>query len=130
MVNKRCRDQRLASMNVDLRSKQPNLPKNLPWISINQSTEKLSQGTCLTIKLGGFLKANQNSYLKVAQRLGIRELFIYLYAEEKVKKLFTPAPFVSFRSGYSLRSHLVCAKVYRLIREKGSSFCGKSRCET
>ena len=44
--------------------------------------------------------------------------------------MFTPAPLVSFRSGYSLRSHLVRAKVYLLIRKKGSSCCGKSRCET
>ena len=42
----------------------------------------------------------------------------------------TPAPFVSFRSGYSLKSHLVHAKVYPLIRKRGSSCCGKSRCET
>ena len=45
----------------------------------------------------------------------IRKLFIYLYAEEQVKKMFASAPFVLFRSGYSLRSHLVCAKVYPLI---------------
>ena len=44
--------------------------------------------------------------------------------------MFTPGPFASFRSGYSLRSHLVRAEVYPLIREKGSSCCGKSRCET
>ena len=37
--------------------------------------------------------------------------FTFLYAEEKVKRVFTPAPFVSFRSGYSLRNHLVRAKV-------------------
>ena len=42
----------------------------------------------------------------------IRKLFIYLYAEEQVKKVFTPAPFVSFRSIYNLRSNLVRAKVY------------------
>ena len=60
----------------------------------------------------------------------IRKLFIYLYAEEQAKKVFTPAPFVSFRSVYSLRNHLVRAKVYPLIREKRSSCCGKSRCET
>ena len=59
-----------------------------------------------------------------------RKLFIYLYAGEQVKKVFTPAPFVLFRSSYSLRSHLVHAKVYPLIREKGSSCCGKSTCET
>ena len=45
----------------------------------------------------------------------IRKLFIYLYAEEQVKKVFIPAPFVSFRSGYSLRSHSVPTKVYLLI---------------
>ena len=59
----------------------------------------------------------------------IRKLFIYLYVEEQVTKVFTPAPFVSFRSSYSLRSHLVCAKVYPLIIEKGSLCCGKIRCE-
>ena len=60
----------------------------------------------------------------------IRKLFIYLYAKEQVKKVFTPTPFVSFRSDQvSLRSYLVRAKVYPLIREKGYSYCGKSRCE-
>ena len=45
----------------------------------------------------------------------IRKLFIYLYAEEQVKKVFASAPLVLTRSGYSLRSHLVCTKVYPLI---------------
>ena len=54
----------------------------------------------------------------------------YLYAEEEVKQVFTPAPFVPIQSGFSLRKHLVRAKVYPLLREKGSSCCGKSRCET
>ena len=58
-----------------------------------------------------------------------RKLFIYLYVEEQVTKVFTPAPFVSFRSSYSLRSHLVRAKVLPLIRGKRSSCCGKSSCE-
>ena len=51
----------------------------------------------------------------------IRKIFIYLYVEEQVKKVFTTVSFVLFRSGYSLRSHLVRAKVFPLIREKGSS---------
>ena len=54
-----------------------------------------------------------------------------MYAQEKVKRVFTPAPFVSFRSFYSLRNHLVRDKVYfPLISEKGTFRCGKSRCET
>ena len=48
----------------------------------------------------------------------IRKYFTYLYAEVKFKRVFTPAPFVSFRSGYSLRNYHVRAKVYPLITEK------------
>ena len=48
----------------------------------------------------------------------MRKYFTFLYAEEKVKRVFTPAPFVSFPSGYSLRNHLVRAKVYPLFRKK------------
>ena len=58
----------------------------------------------------------------------IRKNFFYLSAEQQVKQVFTPAAFVSFGSG--LRNHLVRAKVYPLLREKKSSCCGKSRCET
>ena len=60
----------------------------------------------------------------------IRQYFTFLYAEEKVKRVSTLAPYVSFRSGYSLRDHLVRAKMFPLIREKGTFCCGKSRCET
>ena len=56
--------------------------------------------------------------------------FVFLFPEEEVKRVFMPAPFISFRSGYSLRNHLVRSKVYPLIREKGTYCCGKSRCET
>ena len=38
-----------------------------------------------------------------------RKYFTFLYAEEKIKRVFTPALFVSFCSGYSLRNHLVRA---------------------
>ena len=37
---------------------------------------------------------------------------------------------VSFRTGFSLRKHLVRAKVYPLLRECESSGCNKSRCQT
>ena len=60
----------------------------------------------------------------------IRKHFTFLYAEEQFKSVFTPAPFVSFRLGYSLKNHLVRSKVYPLVREKGTFWCGKSRCET
>ena len=44
--------------------------------------------------------------------------------------MIIPALFVSLRSSYSSRNHLVCAKFHPLIRKKGSSCCWKSRCET
>ena len=44
----------------------------------------------------------------------IRKYFTFVYSEEKVKRGFTPASFVSFRFGYNLRNHLVRAKVYLL----------------
>ena len=56
----------------------------------------------------------------------IRKYFTFLYADKKVRRDFTPAPSVSFRSGYSLRHHLVRAKVYPLIREKGTFCYGKN----
>ena len=49
--------------------------------------------------------------------------------EEQVKQVFKPAQFVSFRSVFGYRNYLVWVKLYPLLRGKGSSCCGKSRCE-
>ena len=53
----------------------------------------------------------------------------FLYAKEKIKGVFTPALFLWFHSGYSLRNYLVRAKVYPLIRELTFRY-GKSKCDT
>ena len=53
-----------------------------------------------------------------------------LYVDESVKNVFTPAHFVSFRSGFNLSNHLVRSKVYPLERKRGSFKCGKKRCKT
>lgn len=60
----------------------------------------------------------------------VRKHINILYLDLAVKKVFTPPPFVSFRSGFSLKNHLVRAKVYPLDRETGSYKCGKPRCLT
>ena len=52
----------------------------------------------------------------------IRKYFTFLYVEEKIRIIFTPAPFVSFRPGYSLRNHLVRAEVYTHLLEKKVHF--------
>ena len=58
-----------------------------------------------------------------------KNLFL-LYQDKEVKHVFTPAPFVSFRTARTLRNHLVQAKVYpaneRLV---GSRECLRNRCQ-
>ena len=60
----------------------------------------------------------------------IRKNLFLLYQDEEVKRVFTPAPFVSFCTGRTLRTHLVSAKVYpaeeRLV---GSRKCLRNRCQ-
>ena len=55
---------------------------------------------------------------------------MFLYAKEQVENIFTLPSLVRFCAGFSLRKHLVRAKVYPLLRECGSSGCNKSRCQT
>ena len=47
----------------------------------------------------------------------------------KVKKIFSPAPMVSFRSSRKASSYLVRAKLFPLDRFIGSSRCAKKCCE-
>ena len=60
----------------------------------------------------------------------IRKYFRFLHAKDKVNGVFIPAPFVTFRSRYSLRKHLVRVKMYPLVRKKVTFCFGKSRSET
>ena len=59
----------------------------------------------------------------------IRNNLNWLYADDEVKKLFSPGPMVSFRSARKLSSYLGRAKIYPLIRDIGSCKCGKKRCQ-
>ena len=51
-----------------------------------------------------------------------------LYADEQVKKVFSPAPFVFFRSTRNLKSYLVKSKIYPLERKVGSEKCNSKPC--
>ena len=53
----------------------------------------------------------------------------FLYADPETKRIFTPAPFVSFRSAGNLKSFLVRSKVYLLERKVGSTKCNGKRCQ-
>ena len=62
--------------------------------------------------------------------LTIRKNLFLLYQDEEVKRVFTPAPFLSFRTAGTLRTHLVRAKVYPVEeRLVGSRKCLRNRCQ-
>ena len=52
----------------------------------------------------------------------------HLHEDVKVRTVFTPAPFASFRT--NLRSHLLISKLYPLERKTGSPKCKLQRCLT
>ena len=62
-------------------------------------------------------------------RVLIRKNFQFLYADAETKRVFTAAPFVSFRSVRNLKSVLVRSKVYPLERKVGSAKCSGKRCQ-
>ena len=51
-----------------------------------------------------------------------------LYADEQVKKVFSPALLVSCRNTRNLKTYLVRSKIYRLERKVGSEKCKSKRC--
>ena len=53
----------------------------------------------------------------------------FLYMNNKVKKMFTSKPMISFQSARKMSSYLVRAKLYPEERTKGSCKCGSRRCE-
>ena len=52
----------------------------------------------------------------------------YLYVDQEIKKVFTPAPFVSCRSARNLKSFLVRSKFNLLERKICSEKCNGKRC--
>ena len=60
----------------------------------------------------------------------INERLPTLYSDSELKRVFTPKPFVSFRSVRPLKGHLVRSKLYPLERATGSSRCRGVNCGT
>ena len=59
----------------------------------------------------------------------MRKNLKHLQADQTVKSVFTPVPFVSFRIARKLRSHLVRSELYPLQRAIGSCKCNTPRCQ-
>ena len=52
-----------------------------------------------------------------------------LHMNNKVKKVFTPKPKISFYSASKMKSYLVRAKLYPEERTKGCFMCGSKHCD-
>ena len=59
----------------------------------------------------------------------INKKLYLLYMNNKVKKVFTPKPMISFDSARKMSSYLLRAKLYPEERTKGSFKCSSKLCE-
>ena len=97
--------------------------------SISSSNSKSKKNTQGDRQKGIPLVVTYNPFLC---HLGqsIRKNIFLLYQDEEVKRVFTPAPFVSFRTATTLRTHLMRAKVYPAEeRFVGSRKCLRNHCQ-
>ena len=60
----------------------------------------------------------------------IKKHIKHLHADPEVRSVFTPLPFVFFRSVRNLRRHLVRSKLYSQEWKIGSCICNSPRCLT
>ena len=110
----------------DMVKKETKKAFEIPSSDRSKTSERSVLGNCENLVP---LAVNYNPILC---RLGqdIRKNFCFLYQDEEVKQVFNPAPFVSFCSVRTLRSHLVRAKVYPVgERPVGSRKCNKNGCQ-
>ena len=57
----------------------------------------------------------------------IKNLQLFLYSDNEVQRVFSPAPIVSYRSARKIKDYIVRSKLYPIERKVGSSRCGNPR---
>ena len=90
--------------------------------------ELLCTNSCVSKVVGVPLIVTYHLQLNGLNKI-MRKNLKHLQADQTVKSVFTPAPFVSFRSARNLRSHLVRSKLYLFKRTTGSYKCNTPRCQ-
>ena len=102
------------------------------WFLIKEQVERalrvtLSDKSNSTIVNGVPLVVTYNPAFKNLSHV-IRKNLQLLYADEQVKKVFSPAPFVSFRSTRNFKRYSVRSKICPLERKVGSEKCKSKLC--
>ena len=59
----------------------------------------------------------------------LKNLQLFLYSDNEVQRVFSPAPIVSYRSARKIKDYIVRSKFYPIERKVGSSRCGNPRCQ-
>ena len=59
----------------------------------------------------------------------IKNLQLFLYSDSEVKRVFSPAAMVSYRSARKIKDYIVRSETYPIDRKVGSYTCGNSRCQ-
>ena len=59
----------------------------------------------------------------------VKNLQLFLYSDSKVKRVFSPAAMVSYRSARKIKDYIVRSETYPIDRKVGSYTCGNSRCQ-
>ena len=59
----------------------------------------------------------------------IKNLQLFLYSDNEVQRVFSPAPIVSYRSATKIKDSIVRSKLYPIEKKVRSSRCGNPRCQ-
>ena len=102
--------------------------KQLARVKYRNSKDLLRTNDCVSKEIGVPLVVTYHPHLNALSKIILRNLK-YLHADQLVRSVFTPAPFISFRTARNLRSHLVRSELYPLKRTAGSYKCNTPRCQ-
>ena len=81
-----------------------------------------------TSELGVPFVATYHPKLKDLGKL-IKNLHFFLYSDSEVRRFFSSASIVSYRSARKIKDHIVRSKLYPTERKVGISRCGTPKCQ-
>ena len=102
--------------------------EQLERVKYRNREDLLRTNDCVSKEIGVPLVVTYHPHLNALKKI-IRRNLKHLHANQLVRSVFTPAPFISFRTARNLRSHLVRSKLYPLKRTTGSNKCNTPRCQ-
>ena len=93
--------------------------EQLVRVKYRNREDLLRTNGCVSKEIGVPLVVTYHPHLNALNKISRRNLK-HLHANQLMKSVFTPTPFISFRTARNLRSHLVRPKLYPLKQTTGS----------